>query len=295
MATINGVRLFRYDNTLNTRIDNAPVHASSATFLSSMGLTYGLKVSQQLPITIVDGTQAFVTIHLGTYASQSDAGPSPIPSSAVVEANTDAHVLVLDTGNSKIYELYHAVLQGDNSWNADQQSIFDLTSNTLRTDTWTSGDAAGLPMFPLVLRYAEANAGLIDHALRVVVNNANTPNLHIWPARHDNGATSASNPPYGTRLRLKASKDISSYTAINQTILTACKRYGLIISDQTSVVGNGLVITGDLGAWSTSDLANLANIQVSDFEVVDVSARMVSSSSFADTNQASHSSFMAHS
>jgi hypothetical protein len=294
MAVINGIQMFPKNNTLNTRIDNAPVHVNSATFLASMDVTYSLKVSQQLPVTIVDGTQGFVAIHLGTYAAQSDVGPSPIPPGAVVEANSDGHVLVLDTGNGKVYDLYQAVLQGDNSWNAAQQSIFDMSSNALRPDTWTSGDAAGLPMFPLVLRFAEANAGLIDHALRVVVHNTNTPNLHIWPARHDNGATSANNAPYGSRLRLKANVDISSFSAINQTILTAAKRYGLIISDQTSVVGNGLVITGDLGAWNGTDLANLTSLHVSDFEVVDVSSRMVSSSSFADNNQAQFSRFMAH-
>lgn len=294
MAIINGVQMFPKNNTLNTRIDNAPVHANSATFLASMDVTYSLKVAQQLPVTIVDGTQAFVAIHLGTYIAQSDVGPSPIPPGAVVEANADGHVLVLDTGNGKVYDLYQSVLQGDNSWNAAQQSIFDMSSNALRPDTWTSGDAAGLPMFPLVLRFAEANSGLIDHALRVVVHNLNTPNLHIWPARHDNGATSANNPPYGSRLRLKANVDISSFSAINQTILTAAKKYGLIICDQTSVVGNGLVITGDLGAWSGADLANLTSLHVSDFEVVDVSARMVSSSSFADNNQAQFSRFMAH-
>ncbi len=163
--------IFPSDNIWNANISAMPVISSSETFKASLGGgTCPLSMWTQIPYVLVPSTQTPVAIHLGAYASESDTGPSPIPPTAPVENTVDLHVLVVQAGTNKLYELYHGVLQGDNSWNADQQSIWDLTSNALRTDTWTSADGAGLPIFPGLLQHAHRQYARVASAAPSTLN-----------------------------------------------------------------------------------------------------------------------------
>src|SRR6266567_594362 len=273
--------IFPSDNIWNANISAMPVISSSETFKSSLGGgTCPLSMWTQIPYVLVPSTQTPVAIHLGAYASESDAGPSPIPPTAPVENTVDLHVLVVQAGTNKLYELYHGVLQGDNSWNADQQSIWDLTSNTLRPDTWTSADGAGLPIFPGLLRYAEVAAGIIPHALRVVVGNTLTDNTHVWPARHHQLSThNAAYPPMGQRFRLKATTDISGFSTPMRTILQCLKSYGCMVSDMSSTAHQFQLIADLDPGWSALTFSALNALSVNDFEAIDVSSLMLTSSS----------------
>lgn len=223
------------------------------------GTQYGI------PYVVVDGnTQAKVNVDLGAYADESDPGPFAIPSNAPVENDGDSHVLVLDRSTCWLYELYTASANSNGSWNADSTALWDLGGDTVRPYGWTSADAAGLPIFAGLARHDEVAHGLIDHALRFTVSS--TRKAYIAPASHwASNSTSTSLPPMGMRMRLKAAFDISSYSADNQVILKALKKYGMILAD----IGSNLYLSGanDSG-WNDNDLNALKNVKASDFEVV---------------------------
>jgi len=173
----------------------------------------------------------------------------------------------VDIENKKLYELYNAS-PTSNGWGASSAALFDLTSNALRPDGWTSADAAGLPIFPGLVRYDEVVKGEIDHPIRFTLRSSKVTNAYIDPARHKVNGTNtntAAPTPMGMRIRLKASIDISGYSATNRIILTAMKKYGLILAD----IGSDMYISGAPDErWDNDDLRNLGNIKASDFEVV---------------------------
>ena len=216
---------------------------------------------------VVSGTQPKVPVSF-TYADESDPGPYPIPPDAPIEGGSsstgDRHVLVIDRDNWKLYELY-ASYPHSPGWTADSGAIFDLKSNALRPAGWTSADAAGLPIFPGLVRYDEVvGRKAIHHALRFTVQKSR--HAYVSPARHyASSNTSTSLPPMGMRVRLKASFNISSYPANVQVILNALKTYGMIVADNGS---NWYISGAPDSRWSDDELSTLKLVHGSDFEVV---------------------------
>ena len=264
--------VFPESNPLNQDISHAPVAPNSAKYIASIGAgihlhaDFGTPPSYGIPYTVVGPHQRKVPIHF-EYAEESNPGPYPIPPGAPVEGageEGDRHVLVLQEGTCKLYELYAARRDGS-GWKAGSGAVFDLRSNALRPEGWTSADAAGLPIFPLLVRYPEVKSGQIDHALRVTV--AQTQSGYIHPATHLASDNSDPNlPPMGLRLRLKASFPLSSYRGQALVILRALKRYGLIVADN----GSSWYITGAPSPhWNNEDLDQLKTVPGSAFEAVE--------------------------
>ena len=234
-------RLFPTDNPWNTDISAYPVHQMSSQFIAGIGAgghlhpdfgTVWNGAPNGIPYVVVPGNQPRVPVTF-YYEDESDPGPYPIPADAPIEGGAngtgDRHVLILDAAHRVLYELYDAHPAGDH-WEAGSGAIFDLTSNALRPETWTSADAAGLPMLPGLVRYDEVATGEITHALRFTVSR--TQRAYIHPATHyASPSDDASLPLMGLRLRLRADYDISDYPAKVQVILRALKKYGMIVAD----------------------------------------------------------------
>ena len=222
-----------------------------------------------IPYTVVHAGQAKVPVKFD-YADESDPGPYPIPPSAPIEggANStgDRHVLVLDVDAWKLYELYDAhPVNGGASWTAGSGAVFDLNSNALRPAGWTSADAAGLPIFPGLVRYDEAvEQGAINHALRFTCPR--TRAAYVAPARHyASNDTSSALPAMGMRVRLKANFDTTGFTPTVRVILRAMMRYGMFVADN----GSGWFVSGAPDPrWSDDELSALARVPSSAFEVV---------------------------
>ena len=279
--------IFPADNIWNTPIDTLPVHPNSATYVNSIGATASLHpdfgtvwngAPNGIPFTIVSSTQKLVPIVYTDYGDESDPGPMPIPPTAAIEGGPngtgDRHVLVVQTGTCKLFELFYAFPQPDGSWHAASGAVWNLGSHTLRPDTWTSADAAGLPMLPGLVRYEEVQAGAINHALRFTVPR--TQGVHLWPARHHTTDRGAQYPPMGLRFRLKASFDISRFSPRNQVILRALKKYGMFVSDN----GSAWYLSGAPNPnWNDDDLHALKQIQGSNFEAVDESRLQIAANS----------------
>lgn len=271
-------QVFPADNPWNTDISTYPVHSNSANFIASIGASIGLHADfgtvyngapNGIPFVTVAGGQATVPINFVAYGSESDPGPYPVPAGAPIEGGPngtgDRHVLVVDTTNRRLYELFRAFPNAQGGWDADSGAIFDLTSNALRPARWTSADAAGLPVFPGLVRYDEAvTAGAINHALRFTVQASQR--AYIEPARHwASSSTDANRPPMGLRLRLKASVDISSFPPEVQVILTCLKRYGMLMADNGS---NWFISGAPDPRWNDANLSTLSQLEGSDFEAV---------------------------
>jgi hypothetical protein len=282
--TLGKCPVFPADNIWNTPIDQLPVSPNSSAYVNTIGATAGVHPDFGagswageligMPITLVPGTQTKYPVSF-TYASESDPGPYAVPLNAPIQGSStstgDRHVISIDVDNCILYELYAAYPQAA-SWQAGSGAIYNLFSNTLRVATWTSADAAGLPMFPGLVRYDEILAGEIRHAVEFTVPQ--TQKAYVWPARHyASPLTGAQYPPMGTRFRLRANFDVSSFSPTNQIILRALQKYGMMIIDN----GAPWFISGtNDDRWDNSDLHNLGQIHGSDFEVVDVSGLMIS-------------------
>lgn len=269
-------RVFPADNPWNTDISGQPVDAASATLVAACGLrnlhpdfgtVYGI------PYVLVGGSTPTRTVTFD-YAGESDPGPYPIPADAPIEGGAtstgDRHVLVVDTLAWKLYELSDAhPLTGASSWHAAAGAVFDLGSNQLRPLYWTSADAAGLPIFPGLVRYDEVvQRGVIDHAVRFTCPR--TQRGFVAPARHYASADpSPLLPPMGMRVRLAASFDVSAYPADVQVILRGLKRYGMILADN----GAGWYVTGAPDPrWNDDHLDAMKQVPSSAFEVVQMGA-----------------------
>jgi hypothetical protein len=296
-ARIAGCDIYPADNAWNRDVSGDPLNASGATYIANMAPTGSLHadwgtVAEQygMPINAGPaGTPLPITWTTSWGPSESDklACPNgggsfcyPIPSSSKIEggpsadATADRHLLFLDTNgapsNCTLYELYMTQNYSGGGWTAGNGAIFHLGSNALRPDGWTSGDAAGLPILPGLVRYDEVAAGEIKHALRFTMKN--TQQAYIHPATHAAGRTNSALPPMGLRLRLKASVDISGYSAAAQVILKAMKKYGIILADN----GSNWYFTGETSdGWSSiqGGINNaMSAIHGSDFEVVESGA-----------------------
>jgi hypothetical protein len=290
-STIGPCPLFPPNSVWNMPVDTLPLDLHSADYVNSIGPNTGLHPDFGaglwnggpigIPYTTVLSTQPLVSVTFG-YADESDPGPYPIPPDAPIEGGPDSdgdrHVLVVDVDNCKLYEMWYSWPQPDGSWYAGSGAIFGLYSNTLRPDTWTSADAAGLPILPGLVRYDEVASGEIRHALRFTAED--TRDAHIWPARHDASANpDPAVPPMGQRFRLRADFDVSSYSPQVQVILNALKRYGLILADN----GSDWYISGVPDErWDNDVLVGeLATVTGANFEAVDESGCMIDPDSAA--------------
>jgi hypothetical protein len=277
---IEECQIFPSDNIWNVPVDTLPVDSRSDEYLDTIGRTTGLHPDFGsglweggpigFPYNVVNNGQARVSVAFD-YADESDPGPYPIPADPLREWGSDHHILIVDRDNAVLYELYAAEKQQDGSWRAGSGAIFDLRSNALRPDTWTSADAAGLPILPGLVRYEEVSAGEIQHALRFTAPE--TRRAYVWPARHyASDLTETRYPPMGQRFRLKADFDITSFSSEVQVILRAFKKYGIILADN----GASWYISGVPDErWDNDALHALDLVTGNDFEAVDVSSLMV--------------------
>jgi hypothetical protein len=283
--------VFPADNIWNTPVDTLPLHTNSAAYVNAIGANATLHPDFGsgtwnggpigIPFITVAGSQLPVAVAC-EYADESDPGPYPIPPDAPIEGGAasagDRHVLVIDRDRCVLYELFAAYPQTDGSWRAGSGAVFNLNSNALRPAGWTSADAAGLPILAGLVRYEEVEAGEIRHALRLTAPR--TRRAYTWPARHyASSATDPSLPAMGQRFRLKASFDVSSFSAPVQVILRALKTYGLLLADN----GSPWFISGAPDErWNNDQLvAELRRVRGADFEAVDVSGLMISPDSGA--------------
>ncbi len=291
--TIGSCNVFPADHVWNTPIDTLPLDANSSAYVSTIGASLGLKADFGaglwnggpigIPFITVPGTQTKYSATF-LYFDESDPGPYAVPLDAPIEGGSsstgDRHAISVDTDNCILYELYNAFPQAS-SWNADAGAIFDLKGYALRPAGWTSADAAGLPIMPGLVRYEEILAGEIRHAIRFTVPQ--TRNTYIWPGRHKaSSLTGTQYPPMGQRFRLKASFDISGFSATNQIILRALKKYGMLLADN----GSAWYLSGKPDdRWNNTDLHALGGIPGSNFEAVDESSLMIN----VDSGQAKQS------
>jgi hypothetical protein len=277
------------DNIWNTPVDTLPVLSNSASMVNTIGATRGFHADFGagmwdggpigIPFVTVPGTQTKYPASF-LYADESDPGPYAVPLNAPIEGGSastgDRHAIAIDTDNCILYELYRAFPQSA-SWDADSGAIFDLRSNALRPETWTSADAAGLPIMPGLVTYDEVLSGEIRHAIRFTVPQ--TRREYVWPARHyASTLTGTQYPRMGERFRLKASFDISTYPADVQVILRAMKKYGIILADN----GSAWFISGKPDPrWNDTNLQKFSLLLGSNFEAVDATVLQISPDSGA--------------
>jgi hypothetical protein len=283
--TLSGCNVYPGDDIWNARVDNLPVHARSTTWIDSIGRNTGFHMDFGqglweggpigIPFNVVAGSTVTKYNVNFYYPDESDRGPYPIPANPKIEYGSDHHILVLDTETCKLYEIYDASYSGG-QWSAGSGAIWDLKSNALRPDGWTSADAAGLPMLPGLVRYDEVAAGVINHAIRFTISSTDS---YIWPARHLTSGTAGvvtNTPPMGARFRLKADYDISGFDPKMQVILQAMKTYGIIVADN----GSDWYVNGAPDErWDNTMLHTLDVLTGNDFEAVDVSSLKVNANS----------------
>ncbi|HSU27945.1 MAG TPA: hypothetical protein VLJ68_06165 [Chitinophagaceae bacterium] len=275
-AAVENIGIFPTDNPWNKDISAEPIDPYNTQIIQGIsspvikadfgaGLWQGAPIG--IPYIVVCGNQPKLAIHYTDYGDESDPGPFPIPQSAPIEGNGngDSHVIAVNIENKILYELFNAHINGDH-WDASSGAVFNLNSNQLRPETWTSADAAGLPIFPGLVRYEEILKGEIDHPIRFTLTSNNVKPAYIYPARHKVSSSGGLySLPFGARIRLKASFDISGYSSTNQVILRAMKKYGLILAD----IGSNMYISGAPDErWNNDDLRQLGQVHGSNFEVI---------------------------
>jgi hypothetical protein len=264
-----GCPVFPADNAWNRDVSADAVDPRSDAYISSIGAStflhpdFGRDPSYGIPWTSVPGTQPRVPMSFD-YDDESDPGPYPFPPDAPVEAGGDRHVLVLDRGSCQLYETFDSSFLGAAGWHCGSGAKFDLRSNALRPDGWTSADAAGLPILPGLVRRDEVLAGEIRHALRFTVRR--TQRAYVHPATHFASSNTDPNlPPMGLRVRLKASYDIARFSGAARVILVALRRYGMFVADN----GSDWFISGETNtAWNDDEIEPLKTVPGSAFEVV---------------------------
>lgn len=280
---LEGCPVLPADNIWNARVDQLPVVSNSDVYIQTIGgsthfhLDFGSGLWDGgpigIPINIVDAAQPKVNVTF-EYQDESDPGPYPIPAEPLIEggpgSSGDRHILILERSACVLYELFNAYPTGT-GWQAGSGAIYDLRSNALRPEGWTSADAAGLPILPGLVRYDEVASGKITHAIRFTAPR--TRRAYVWPARHfASSLFDQQYPPMGQRFRLKASFDISRYHPQVQVILQAMKTYGIILADN----GSAWYVSGVPDErWNNDILHNIDTLVGSDFEAVDVTNLMV--------------------
>jgi hypothetical protein len=275
---INNCSIFPANNFWNTPIDSLPTHPQSDSWIQRIGSAESFHMDFGsgewdggpigIPYNVVSGSNINKFTVDFYYPDESDTGPYPIPENANIEWGSDHHILIVDTDTCTLYETYD--MSFDNGeWSGGSGAIWDLNSNGLRPETWTSADAAGLPILPGLVRYNEIAAGEINHALRFTAENTAG---FIWPARHQTSNPQDGVPPMGARFRLKADYDISSFPPEMQIILQAMKTYGIVLADN----GSNWYVSGAPDERWDNDMLHLLDVLTgSDFEAVDTSVLMV--------------------
>jgi hypothetical protein len=274
-------QVFPRDNHWNLRVDKLPVASSSATLVRSIGLDrpmhpdFGSGLYEGRPIgipyTTVSKRQRRVRVSF-EYADESDRGRYPIPRGAPIEggrrSDGDRHVIVVDRDRCRLYELFAADPVAGGRWRAGSGAVWSLRSNRLRPRGWTSADAAGLPILPGLARHEEVRRGVIEHALRFTAPR--TRRAYVYPARHfASSSDDLALPPMGLRVRLRADFDTSGFPRQARIVLTALKRYGMILADN----GSPWYVSGaPAHGWRNDDLHELRRVRGADFEVVDTSS-----------------------
>ena len=283
-AKLEEITIFPSDNPINRNISQHPPDSRSDAIIALIG-SPGLKADFGsglwegapigIPFILVCDSQSKIPVTFrgndydANYGNESDPGPYPIPLTSPVEGNGagDSHVLAVDLDNKILYELYNASVV-NNLWEASGGAVWDLKINDTRPPGWTSADAAGLPILPLLIRYEEVATGTIDHAIRFTLSKSKVMRGYTTPASHlVNGTNSdlSAPTPMGIRLRLKSGFTVSGFSTTNQVILNAMKNYGLILAD----IGSDLYITGAPDdRWDNDDLNQLKSVKATDFEVV---------------------------
>ena len=287
-AILSALEVFPPDNPWNIPVDAWPVAPNSKQMIAAIGETKPLRYNPDMAFVLVPPNQKKINVQLNAYASESDKGPYPVPDNALIEGwpaafkrdpatrsltlndvqrgkptlDADRHGIVVDPVNRMLYEFYR-LTKTDQGWTAEQASIFNLASNRQRPDGWTSSDAAGLPIFPSIVRYDELKRGKIEHALRATFKN--TRRAYVYPATHyASRKTDPNLPRMGERFRLRKDFDTSKFSPEVRTILEALKRYGMLNAD------NGI-------DWAVSVAPDeripvlheeLRRVKGSDFEVV---------------------------
>jgi hypothetical protein len=260
--------IFPSSNVWNRDISKLPVASNSARMIAAIGLGAPLHpdfdaVGGGIPYNLVTASTPRVNVSF-QYADESDPNPYPIPARPRIEGGSDRHILLIDTSACRLWELYDAVKSGS-SWTAGSGATWNLRSNALRPAGWTSADAAGLPIFPGLVRYEEVATGVIRHAFRFT---APSTCGYIYPARHLTAPACSNLPPMGLRVRLKASVDISGFGPNARVVLTALKKYGMILADN----GSPWYVTGTPDSrWNDNEFHQFGTLTGADFEVVDTS------------------------
>jgi len=274
VPTFGGCWVFPANNTWNTPVSNLPVRPESAATIAHSAAVGGYnkvrftmwsEPTSGMTAIVVPANQPLVPITYTAYPAQSDPGPFPIPLTVPTEGSTDRHILVVQQGTCRLYELWLTSRNyATGGWNAGTGAVWDLSSNATRPPNWTSADAAGLAIMPGLLRYDEVASGHIKHALRMLVGTSR--NAYVWPATHQVGINDAHLFPMGARLRLRANFDTSGFTGQSKVIATALKEYGVIVADQ----GPEFMISGTGDArWDDQNMNQIRNIPTSAFEYVD--------------------------
>lgn len=282
IASVESAIIFPANNPWNADIISAETDPYSDQIIAGIGSAsvkadFGRGLWENAPIgipfVVVCGNQAKTDVifrgndYDDNYGDESDQGAYAIPLDAPIEGDGggDSHVIAVDEESGILYELYNASVNGDH-WEASSGAIFDLRKNEYRTEGWTSADAAGLPIFPGLVRYEEVLKGEIDHAIRFTLNKSLVKPAYIFPASHKVNSTGGTySLPFGARLRLKSNFDISGFSATNKVILQAMKRYGIILAD----IGSNLYISGAPDErWNNDDLHKLGEVGAENFEVI---------------------------
>jgi hypothetical protein len=261
--------IFPASNVWNRRVDDLPVAANSATMVAAIGVDRSLHPDFSnaggygIPFNVVGASTSRSTVSF-EYDDESDQVGYPIPPDPLIEGGSDRHLLMLETAECRLYELY-AVASAGGAWTAGSGATWDLRSNALRPESWTSADAAGLPIFPGLVRHDEVASGEIQHAIRFTAPR--TCDGYRYPARHEAGSGSCDvYPPMGLRVRLRADVDLSGFGPQARVVLVALQRYGAILADN----GSAWYITGaPSSAWDDDELHDLHAIVGANFEVVD--------------------------
>jgi hypothetical protein len=280
-AICSALEVFPPDNPWNTVIEDWPLHPNSKGMVASAGVDKPLRCNRDMAFILIPPNQPRVKVKLGAYAKESNRGPYPLPDDTPIEGwplhyagqtldqaqrkieESDRHAIVVDPGKRMLYE-FSQIRKTDAGWTAAGAAIFDLKSNKLRPDGWTSTDAAGLPIFPAVVRYDEIQRGIVEHAMRFTV--VRTRRAHVYPATHDASRHSDGNlPRMGERFRLRKDFDVTDFSPEVQAILKGLKKYGMYVAD------NGqdwaLSVTPDPRIRDFAE--DLRRITGADFEVVE--------------------------
>lgn len=287
-ALLSALEVFPTDNPWNQTCENWPLHTNSRNIIASIGADKIFRCNTDMGYILVPPNQRRVEVQNVEYAAESDSGPFPIPNNVPIEGwpadyernqnrrgvtllevqrdrlkiGGDRHAIVVDPINRMLYE-FGELYRTDTGWKAIQTSVFDLKSNKLRPEGWTSADAAGLPIFPAVVRYDELKRGIVEHAMRVTV--VHSRHAHVHPATHDASPHNDVNlPRMGERLRLRQDFDISGFTPNVQAILKGLKKYGMFVADNG--IDWAISVAPDPRIPPLHD--ELRRIKGSDFEVV---------------------------